>query len=653
MSRDSVARSARWEISRRGYLPVLLLVSLGVLITWALFQEVSRLDGERVETAFAAAAHDRILVIQREFQSSLDAVEDIGSFVGASRQVRRGQYREFVQPVLKRDPSIRSLEWVPEVAAEERDAFVENAENSFPQFDIFALDGAAVALPPGGLHYPLLFAHPYQRGETPLGLDFASVPTEFSAIQRARDLRRIQITLSRVALSGQEPATELNVYLPVFEYPRNDGNFFEVEPEPDEPSLGRLRGVAIGRFRVAEIVNRALSYLRPSGIDIEIRMADPASPAPSGADTPQTLHYHRSRLSGPVSAAQYEAPADVKQLTDTIDIAGSRWMVQCTAVPGIFQSGPWSGRLVLGGGIAFTLLLAAYLVSVIGRTEQVERLVSQRTLELQHSNQALNRQIAERLKAEKALQALNVTLERRVALRTAEAERRAGELEQFAYVTSHDLKAPLRAIGNLAEWLKEDLAETLTDETREQLDLMGDRVGRMHGLIEGLLTYSRVGRADGERERVDSRALVAEVVDSIAPPPGFDIEIAPDLPNLYTDRLQLGQVFANLINNSIKHHHKEHGHIRVFGRDLETHCAFAVADDGPGVPKEYHAKVFKMFHTLQVKDYGSDTGIGLALVKKIVEEHDGKICMTSEPGAGTEIRFTWAREKPGTKDKAD
>ena len=202
MSRDSVARSARWEISRRGYLPVLLLVSLGVLITWALFQEVSRLDGERVETAFAAAAHDRILVIQREFQSSLDAVEDIGSFVGASRQVRRGQYREFVQPVLKRDPSIRSLEWVPEVAAEERDAFVENAENSFPQFDIFALDGAAVALPPGGLHYPLLFAHPYQRGETPLGLDFASVPTEFSAIQRARDLRRIQITLSRVALSG-------------------------------------------------------------------------------------------------------------------------------------------------------------------------------------------------------------------------------------------------------------------------------------------------------------------------------------------------------------------------------------------------------------------------------------------------------------------
>lgn len=628
----------RWQISWRGYIPILLLASFGMLTTWALFQEVSRLERERVNTAFNAAAHDRILAVQRELQSSLNVVQDIGSFFDASQHVRRGQFREFVQPVLKRDPSIRSLEWVSRVAAEQRDEFVRNARLGFSRFDIFGFGDSSDEADSRDELFPLLFAHPYRRDETPLGLDFATLPTEFPTIQRAREQRSMQISYSRHTVA------ELNVYLPVFERADDELAWFddnEVGPEPIEAHFGQLRGVAIGRFFIEEMVNRALSNLSPSGIDIDIRVAHADDPRLS-----ETLYAHQSRLRADDPMKPDTLVGDRLSLIDSIDIAGRQWTLVCSAVPGIFQPSAWSARFVFAGGMAFTLLLVAYLISLVGRAEEVARLVSQRTVELEYSNQALNRQVSERLKAEKALQALNVTLEQRVAQRAAEAERRAGELEQFAYVTSHDLKAPLRAVANLAEWLEEDLSDSLTEDTREQLKLMRDRVGRMHGLIEGLLTYSRVGRTEGELQQVDSAELLAEVIDSLAPPAGFSIEVAPDLPNLYTDRLQLGQVFANLISNSVKHHHKTQGRVRIYGHDLGGHCEFVVLDDGPGIPARYHAKVFMMFQTLQVKDFGSDTGIGLALVKKIVEEHGGTIGLTSEAGSGTEIRFTWQRDIP-------
>ncbi len=632
-----LAESASWRVSWQGYTPILLLVLLGLATTWALVREVSRLDLERVHTAFSAAARDRVLVVQRELQSSLNVVQDVGSFFDANSNVRRRQFREFVQPVLKRDPGIQSLEWVPRVAVKEREAFEADARKGFSRFTIVDRSGIVVPQRRQGEHFPLLYAHPYERGVTPLGLDFSTLPRELSMLERARDEHRIQVTQGLSEVPQSSGQAEFTVYLPVFQRPFEDESRFE---EPDDSAwlntIGPLRGFAIGRFLVADIVNQALSNLSVSGINIEIQFLDTDGEL-------RRLHVHDSRLT-----LGSDPPAgdgeDTRQLVFTIDIAGNTWTLVCTSIPGSFQTGAWSAGLVLAGGVAFTLLMAAYMFSLIGRAEKVERLVSQRTLELEHFNQALNRQVSERLKAEQALQTLNRTLEQRVALRAAEAERRAAELEQFAYVTSHDLKAPLRAIGNLASWLAEDLDEKLTPETREQLNLMRDRVVRMNGLVEGLLSYSRIGSVEGEREHVNVRAMIAELIDSIAPPPGFRIEVAEDLPDLHTDRLQLGQVFSNLIGNSIKHHHRKTGLITISGRDRGSYCEFSVSDDGPGIPAKYHEKVFKMFQTLKVKDYGGDTGIGMALVKKIVEEHGGVIKLQSAEGRGTTIHFTWARE---------
>jgi signal transduction histidine kinase len=256
---------------------------------------------------------------------------------------------------------------------------------------------------------------------------------------------------------------------------------------------------------------------------------------------------------------------------------------------------------------------------------------------------ALNQEVVERKSAEQELQRLNETLELHIANRTAEAERRAQYLEQFAYVASHDLKAPLRAVSNLAQWIEEDLHEKLNETSKEQLALLRDRVKRMHDLIEGLLEYSRVGRSSGPENLIDTRELVEEIIDSLSTNQKFSIKIKGEMPILKADRLQLGQVFSNLISNSLKHHGGKKGKIRIRCDDCDQYYQFSVCDDGQGIAPQYHQKIFQMFQTLESSDYESSTGIGLALVKKIVEEHGGTIKLRSEPGEGACFDFSWPR----------
>ncbi len=233
---------------------------------------------------------------------------------------------------------------------------------------------------------------------------------------------------------------------------------------------------------------------------------------------------------------------------------------------------------------------------------------------------------------------------------TALLERRNAELDQFVYTASHDLKAPLRAISNLADWIGEDLAGQIPAENRHQLGLLRSRVQRMEALINGLLEYSRVGRRQRSLVEVDLNVLLAEVVDSLAPPAPFEVDIPPDLPSLYTYKTALGQVFANLINNAIKHHHRDRGTVRISWQAQDDWLEFAVADDGPGIAPQHHDKIFTIFQTLKARDDFESTGVGLAVVKKIVEAENGHVRLTSTLGEGTTFYFTWPFLK-GTSTK--
>jgi len=230
-----------------------------------------------------------------------------------------------------------------------------------------------------------------------------------------------------------------------------------------------------------------------------------------------------------------------------------------------------------------------------------------------------------------------------LAVTNAVLKSRNAELDQFAYVASHDLKAPLRAIANLSEWIEEDLGTDLPEENRHQLTLLRNRVHRMEALINGLLEYSRVGRRERQVGLVDVREMLTEIIDLLSPPAGFAIALPESVPHLKTHRSALNQVFSNLISNAIKHHDRDDGKIAITAIDHDTYIEFAVKDDGPGIEAQYHQKVFSIFQTLKARDELESTGIGLAIVKKIVESEGGTITLESTPGEGTTFRFTWAR----------
>lgn len=226
-----------------------------------------------------------------------------------------------------------------------------------------------------------------------------------------------------------------------------------------------------------------------------------------------------------------------------------------------------------------------------------------------------------------------------------ELARSNAELEQFAYVASHDLKAPLRAIDNLAQWICEDASAALPEKSRQHLQKLQQRVQRMERLMDDLLQYSRAGRVKGQIQQVDTGRLLEEVGEMLAPPASFSIRVAPSMPTVTSDKAPLKQVFMNLIGNAIKHHDRPDGRVEVCAENDENDefVAFTVADDGPGIPREFHERIFRMFQTLRPRDQVEGSGIGLAVVKKLVESQGGTITVDSEVGRGTRFRFTWRK----------
>ncbi len=214
------------------------------------------------------------------------------------------------------------------------------------------------------------------------------------------------------------------------------------------------------------------------------------------------------------------------------------------------------------------------------------------------------------------------------------------ELQEFAYIVSHDLKAPLRAIASLAQWLAEDYKNVLDDTGKMQLDLLNKRVERMHNFIEGILEYSRVSREKEKIEKVDLKKILLEVLDSLAPPSTFKINIPKSMPFIYCQRLRIFQLFQNLISNAIKYNDKEEGQIDIRLQEELNLFRISVTDNGPGIDKKYHDKVFQIFQTLQSRDAYESTGIGLTIVKRIVEMHGGEIQIFSDNNQGATFEFT-------------
>jgi signal transduction histidine kinase len=384
-----------------------------------------------------------------------------------------------------------------------------------------------------------------------------------------------------------------------------------------------LQSYATGVFRIGDMIEASLSSA--AWQDIALRLYDAS--APPG----KRLLYSRPGLSpGRPERAVDEAGRESTsgfQWGISFVMAGRQWTLRFSPTPAYLATQrTWQAWLVLACGLLLAGLLGAFLLLLTGRTASIER-----------TNTALEREITERHRAQEEL-----------AYANDELRRSNQDLEHFAYVASHDLKAPLRGITQLATWIEEDLTHVLKPDTRQKMALLHGRVRRLEALLDDLLQYSRAGRGTEVVKRVDTQALVMDIVTLLAPPAEFIITVADTLPIFDTVEEPLRQVFMNLIGNAIKHHDRPTGRIEVAVRDQGEWYEFWVTDNGPGIPSAFHTKIFQMFQTLRPRDEVDGSGMGLAIAKKVVEGQGGTIRVESDAvHRGTTLRFTWRKQWQG------
>ncbi|MEM5529282.1 CHASE domain-containing protein [Gammaproteobacteria bacterium AS21] len=225
----------------------------------------------------------------------------------------------------------------------------------------------------------------------------------------------------------------------------------------------------------------------------------------------------------------------------------------------------------------------------------------------------------------------------------ANLQRSNQDLEQFSYIASHDLKSPLSAIKQLVSWIEEDCQQVLPDESKKHLQLLTQRSDRMMRLLDDLLAYSRVNRSVFEMEPVNLALLCKDALELSGVADQFRLEVEDVVINI--QRTPLDIVLRNLVSNVTKHHHKKTGIITVAYQQNRHSHIISVADDGPGIPEAFHEKALEMFQTLQPRDKVEGSGMGLSMIKRIVEHHHGSVKIESDGINGTKVIIYWLKEQ--------
>lgn len=267
---------------------------------------------------------------------------------------------------------------------------------------------------------------------------------------------------------------------------------------------------------------------------------------------------------------------------------------------------------------------------------------------LSHTNRTIAKNQVYHDRVEKAIDhlkeqiAARMETEEQLLRYTEELERSNTDLDAFAFIASHDLKAPLRAVSNMAEWIIEDSEEILPEEPLNNLRLLAERTQRMHSLVDDLLEYARLSREeDPHPEPVHPQEVLQTAVDFLSVPAGFTVRVEADTPMVATPRLPLERVIQNLVDNALKHHDQDIGEVFVGAEATPNGLVVTVEDDGPGIAPEHRDRVFKLFETVASKGQKNSNGIGLAAVRRMVEARGGSILVDSGTGRGTRFVVAW------------
>lgn len=589
--------------------PVVLIYLLGSIASIAAFFEISGLEKSSRDEHFHRLAQEQHQSILSEVEFSTAALRSIRGLFDASDHVSRTDFRAFVKS-LQVQGHIQALEWIPRVTNAGRAHYENQARQdglSTFQFTERTDHGAIIPAEIREEYYPVYYVEPVAGNEKAIGFDLGSNATRLAALHEARQ-HGTGVASARITLV-QETGEQYGFLI-----------FLPIHYGDDESAIAsnledRLRGFGLGVYRMGDIVSSASAMGRTDASEIEVFIFDKTAPPGQQLLFPKGAEFENDE----------KIPAKLRFVTD-VNFSGRAWrIVTIPSAVSVFSKAPLTPWLVMSLGFLITGLTALYFNVMHNRKRHTDALVKTRTAEL-----------------------VNVNRQRELILN--KLQRSNEDLKSFTFIASHDLKAPLRGIDNLVSWIVEDDENSLSDESIRNADRLRIRVKRLENLLEGLLEYSRLGRIEIEETPVDTGSLCQEIVEYLAPPKGFVINISDALPTLSTSKPALQAVFNNLISNAIRHHDMDSGEINVSSEDLGREIRFSVSDDGPGIDPLHHQRIFVAFQTLSPRSKIDTSGIGLSLVARTVAAAGGTINVYSEEGQrGTTMSFTWAKSWPKTE----
>ena len=583
---DSATPEARslWHGSRWAIVVLIAMIGLTGVAFYLVRDENQRTAQFRFDS--------RVTEIQQAITGRMDAYTELlrgglGLF-NASDAVSRDEWRRYVDTLTVEAiwPGIQGIGYTEFVLPEDRVAYEQRIRaEGFPDF---------VVRPVGDrpIYSSITYLEPFdERNRQAFGFDMYQQETRRAGMNLARDTGEAVIS-GRVTLV-QEISDDVQagflMYLPYYGTPQT--------PADTETRRNNIVGFVYSPFRMGNLMEGILGAGLP---DVRLQIYDQEE------ITPETLMYDSK------SDDQNHQPHFRE--TMILEVANRRWTMQVSSLRALEQTGEAGEEgLILGGGLALSFLVFGILWSFATTRTRAQTLANTMTFRLQQNTEELKRSNA--------------------------------ELELFAYVASHDLKAPLRGIDHLATWIESDLGDALTGEPKQNMALLRGRIKRLDALLNDLLDHSRAGREETSITSTDVATTSRELFDSLNTEGRFELHQAIEVPTLKLAGLE--QILINLISNTIKHHGGEAGNIYLKVVGTGQFFEIQYEDDGVGIPADQRERAFQMFQTLQPRDKVEGSGMGMAIIRKIVERQGGTItCEDRSDGqSGVFFRVRWKRSQ--------
>lgn len=573
---------------------VLMLITVITLSLW-----IKRIEQAQIQFDFKEISVHSLEKLRSSFSSYLDSVSSIERFYSASENVSRDEFRKFVSKNLEVKKGINGLSWNPIIKQAALPVFEKSIQaEGFKNFKVRERDtsGELINVSNRDEYIVVNFIEPFNNNKKAMGFDVSSNPIRRKALNQARDTG-LPVATGRITLV-QEQGEQSGILL-----------FHPIYSQISESLNSRqknIKGFAVGVFRVGDIVDAVVANQYRNNLIVKI--------FDQAAGENQQLYGPTDNMD---STFSYQ---------ESFEIGGRTWLIKTFPSQSyLISHDTFQAWFVLILGLLFSSVLGAFLLAMSGNSYLLENKVKARTKDLKEN--------------ENKLLQINQTL----ASSNAELERTNIELDQYAFVASHDLKSPLQAINKLASWVEEDCGDSIPEESRRHLSTLKDRANRMEKLLSDLLMFSRISREEYKLEEVNLKDLSENIYSLNAIPEAFRLETVACNTSIIIPRIPLEISLRNLVNNVVKHHDKNSGFIRITYENRENKHIISVIDDGPGIPIDLQEKSLQMFQTLKSRDDLEGSGLGLSIVKKSVERFTGLVKIISNGTRGTTVELHWPK----------